>query len=341
MDMHPAERIAHPESPIAPSRAELPEHRPFENSRGARPGEEPLTIHRDRILVVPKLSKFEYDMQRLGVDEEALVRLYESEHVAGARIIASHEAQKAALRVLQQELQTEQFIPRNELTADAVRNADLVIAFGGDNHFQFVSHVVESGFILGINSDPTRSEGALVQQKPEHFRELLDALASGSFAVQEWTRLEGTVDGRPLPRVVCEFFLGERDRLDMSRYILSGPQFHEEQKSSGIIVTTGAGSTGWYASEIQDYLGASDIFARTAPQARLFVTSPFRGRLSSAHVRHQVLEPGQILEIGSLNDSEGIVGCDALERVPFPRGSVARVRLSDTPLKVLLPSLSS
>lgn len=296
---------------------------------------EAQVIRLEKVIVAPKLSKLEYDMLRLGLGESEVLKRYEAEGAPLARILSSHEAQHQALQALHKVFSPEQFLARHQVTRDALRAADLVIAFGGDNHFQYVSHAIEDGYILGVNADPLRSEGALVQYTSEELMEILSALTRGDFEISEWTRLDGEVDGRPMPRIMCEYFLGERDRMEMSRYTVRHRSSVEEQKGSGLVISTGAGSTGWYDSEIADYLGRSDVFPRTRSEARLFVTAPFRGRLTDPKLRHQALLPGESLSIASFNDADGIVGCDALERIPFPRGALARIQLSEHPLKVL------
>jgi NAD kinase len=303
----------------------------------ARPARlnEPQRIDLDKIVIAPKLSKLEYDMLRLGLDQSAMLKRYEALHAPVERILTSHNAQKDALNTLRRVFSPRQFLTRNEVSPETTAAADLVIAFGGDNHFQYVSHAREDGFILGINSDPGRSEGVLVPHSADEIMDILGKLARGKFLVEEWTRLEGTVNGKKIPQIICEYFLGEYGRLDMSRHILQFLDTNEEQKGSGIIVSTGAGSSGWFDSEIADFIPGGAIFPRTSGCAHIFVTAPFRGRLTGGTIRHQLLKPGEELVIGSLNDSEGIVGCDALERIPFPFGAEARIRVSDRPLKVL------
>lgn len=324
------------QSPAVDKAAAIREQGLHERSREPRPSE-PQRIDLERIVVVPKLSKFECDMQRFGLGEADLIIKYEAEHAPVERILSSHYAQRQALDTLRRVFSPRQFCPRDDLSAEKVEGADLVIAHGGDNHFQFISHAITDGFILGVNSDPLRSEGALVSHSSEELLAVLNALARGDYRIEEWTRLEGSVNGVPLPRVISEYFLGERDRLEMSRYNLRFKGFEEEQKGSGIIISTGSGSTGWYDSEISDYIRGVDVFMRTQPVAKLFVTAPYRGRLTQPTRRQQIVRPGDELVVGSLNDSEGIVGCDAIERVPFPRGALARIRISDYPLKVVKP----
>lgn len=110
----------------------------------------------------------------------------------------------------------------------------------------------------------------------------------------------------------------------MSRHVLGFSGREEEHKSSGLLVCTPAGSTGWYGHYGRPFTGA---------KGRWVLTEPFprnrRLRLGAGALR-----PGEVINIRSLNDSEGIVAVDSLEETPFPFAGRAEVRLSKHPLRI-------
>jgi hypothetical protein len=92
------------------------------------------------------------------------------------------------------------------------------------------------------------------------------------------------VDGKPLSHLaLCDAFVGERDRCVMSRPVLHFRRHREEQKSSGLLVVTGAGSTGWYRSAAKGLAPARDSFPQNSPSFCFLLTEPheFRGRKHS------------------------------------------------------------
>jgi NAD kinase len=317
--------------PTAPLRAFTPE-----SSRSPY-REEPARITLDRIIVVSKQSKLEWDQQHLGVSRADLLEHYRREGINGEAIVQSHERQQQALRVVSSYLQPNQIVTRDQITPELAAKAELVIAIGGDNHLQYVSHFVRDGFFFGINSDPLKSEGALMQHAASDFPRLLSLFERGEFEVEEWTRLEAQVNGKPLPLSVCDLFFGEAERQYMSRYIVNLNGQHEEQKSSGLLVATGSGSSGWYDSAGRFLNAAGDRFPRTAPEARFLITEPYQGRLNGSALLTGVLRPGDVLEVRSLNDSRGLAVSDSLDSLPFGRGAIAQVKISACPLKVLRP----
>jgi len=305
----------------------------------------PEPIDLDRVLVVPKLSKVQFDMIRYGWTYEELLEKYATGTEDKRRILASHARQVAALAVLEDRLDPEQIVRRDQPTVERLRSASLVIAFGGDNHFQFVAQRVAGQTPLwGVNSDPRTSFGALLGGNADGLDIALDRLARGDYRFEPWTRVEVEVDGVTLPPALCDVFLGERERRFMSRhrleFVSSGTSEVRsmEQKSSGLLIATGAGSSGWSTSAARYLFPEGIAFPRADRSARYLLTEAssalpgLKGGIppgSTGIIR----EDGE-LTVHSLNDSDGFVSVDSLTDAPFPRGSKAVIRLAREPLWV-------
>ncbi len=180
------------------ARREILENR--EELRRAPLSTEPQRIRLDHITVVTKLSKVDYDIQNRRVSYNELLQQYRQEGVNWEDIVASHLRQQEALLRLKSLLPNARFISRDESRVAALDHSDLVIAFGGDDHFKHVSHSVTTGFMLGVNSDPATSVAALTSTTTSGLSSILRKLEDGVFMVEEWTRLETSVNGKPLSR---------------------------------------------------------------------------------------------------------------------------------------------
>ncbi|MBI2547335.1 MAG: NAD(+)/NADH kinase [Candidatus Aenigmarchaeota archaeon] len=287
------------------------------------------------IVIVPKISKYEFDIRTYGATHEEIVAKYRREGVDVEVVLESHKRQKESLGRMRGYFGDNQFISREKLGKDIVRNTRFVVALGGDNHFQYVSHFVDSALMIGINSDPTTSEGALTYYRAADIEAILTRLENGDFNVEEWTRLEARVNGNLVALAMCEYFLGEAQRKNMSRNIIKLGDVKEEQKCSGLLVTTGAGSTGWYDSECKYLYPKGNRFPKTEKIARFLVTAPYTGKLNRPTVLEGAIREGEELTIHSLNDSNGVVTSDSLEEYEFGRGVHAVIKVSDNPLKVV------
>lgn len=288
-----------------------------------------------KIIVVPKMSKYQWDMCRLGLSHEELAAEYSRQGVDAERMLSSHERQMESLRELETFLHETQFVQRDGLTKQLADNASLLISLGGDNHFQYVSRFLGNTPIMGINSDPLRSDGGLTYFTAREFERVLRCLEKDDFSVEGWTRLDASVNGGETCTATSEVYMGESERKNMSRHILEYRGITEEQKCSGLLVATGAGSSGWYSSACRYLHPEGNPFPRTSGYARFLVTEPFRGRLTRYPTPEGVLERGERLAVRSLNDSSGRLMCDSLDEYGFRMGSVAAIGISESPLRVV------
>ncbi|RYG47898.1 sugar kinase [bacterium] len=213
---------------------------------------------------------------------------------------------------------------------------DLVVTLGPDGLVVNVAKYLSGQSLVAFNPDPSRIDGVLVpfvaDQAPglfrlPHFR--LRRLAMARVAL---------ADGQEL-HAVNDIFIGQRTHVS-ARYRLAFGGRHEEQSSSGIIVSTGAGSTGWYRSLVTGAAAFSEgnsppeeayRWDAEAAELRFTVREPFVSRASSAGIVRGTLGPGDTLEIASTMPQGGAVFSDGVEEdfLPFDSGAVATVTVAD------------
>ncbi|MBL8013998.1 MAG: NAD(+)/NADH kinase [Candidatus Omnitrophica bacterium] len=120
---------------------------------------------------------------------------------------------------------------------------DLVVTVGGDGTFLEASHNIQSQLILGVNSDPSRSVGRFCSADIKNFAQIVEGFLYGKSKVFEYPRLEVV-----LPHVrTCflnDILVCHSNPAAMSRYVITIDHQSEEQKSSGIWISTAAGSSG-------------------------------------------------------------------------------------------------
>ena len=300
--------------------------------------DEPVKIKLGNILVLPKQSKLEWDMMTLNLSEEKVIAHYKQERVDVLNIISAHKAHNRSIGVLKEYIKPEQFLRResykNEEMRDKISKADLVIAIGGDDHIKFVSHLIDDTFLLALNSDPERSTGALTSGTVADFSEALEKLTNGEFLVEEWTRLSTTLNGTLLPLCCSEIYLGEERARFGSRSTIQYRNETYSTKGSGILVAPGTGSTGWFRSASRYEFKEDHTWPKTELHAEFIVKEPY-GDIDKETLLSGSLEPKEEIIITSSNNHEGELSVDSLSNHAFNRGSEARIRISDKPLKVL------
>ena len=190
--------------------------------------------------------------------------------------------------------------------------------------------------------DPIKSFGGILYFDVDRFLGSLNRILAGEYQVEHWTTLEGRIPGlsiifRPHP-AVGDFFIGEYSNLFMSRNFvyeqaayIDGKEIMPE-KSSGILVVTGAGSGkgSWYNNIHQCYFGKPDEFGREEEIARIIA------RENEARAKTNLYK-GQRLVLDSYNDARGILSPDSHEEhsINFDIGTQVEIWISDLKLPVI------
>ena len=190
--------------------------------------------------------------------------------------------------------------------------------------------------LVGVNPDPARFDGILlpftVPDAPAAVARVLEGFAESVGVTLAQAVLN---DGQHL-LAFNDLFIGARTHVS-ARYRLGVGDRREAQSSSGVLVSTGAGSTGWMSSVFNMAAGVARFAGgqggagpRLAWQDRRLlyaVREPFVSRTSSAELVAGLLEPGGALVIESLMPSGGVIFSDGIESdfLEFNAGAVARV----------------
>jgi hypothetical protein len=213
---------------------------------------------------------------------------------------------------------------------------DLVATLGPDGLVVNVAKYLQGQPLIAFNPDPSRIDGVLVpfvsEQAPGLFR-------LPRFRLRRLAMARVTLADAQELHAVNDFFIGQSTHVS-ARYRLSFQGQSEEQSSSGIIVSTGAGSTGWYRSLVtgaaafgSDGPPSEEAYRwdAEAPELRFTVREPFVSRASSAGIVRGTLGPDDSLEVASAMPQGGKVFSDGVEEdfLPFESGAVAKITVAE------------
>lgn len=285
-----------------------------------------------RVLVVYKKSA--YQLHVLERKDRRLLALLRKRHPALVDMRQAHAIHEATLHTLLGLLK--RLAVRHTLVYRAqlktTRGYALAISVGGDGTFLQVSHFIEDHPpLLGINSDPLRSEAAFCAASRRGISQMLRRALAGALEERVLYRLQLSLNGRPLrPLVLNDALIAHSDPATMSRYRLTVGRASENQKSSGLWIATAAGSS----SAILAAGGRRLPWTSKAFQYR--PRELYGGRLARPHLAGGVLSLRETVEITWLM-REGAIFIDGPHvRVPLRFGDRVRVRLSPAhPLRVL------
>lgn len=218
----------------------------------------------------------------------------------------------------------------------------LVVVLGQDGLVANTLKYLQGQPVLALNPDPRRWDGALMPFSTDDLAVVLPEALRGGRPVREVAMAKATLsDGQEL-LAVNDFFIGARGHVS-ARYELSVGARQERQSSSGIIVSTGLGSTGWLRSVLT---GAGAVAGGPmSKRARVLreqgfgwderrlvytVREPFPSQWSQAEIVFGEVQGEGELRVRSLMPDGGIIFSDGVEvdGLEFKAGLEATVRLA-------------
>lgn len=287
-----------------------------------------MQIH--RVLVVYKKSYYElYGYEHRERHFEAL----EARHHPIIRSMQlSHEENKRTLAQVCEALEAVSLpydcIYRGQLKSDD--GYDLLISVGGDGTFLELARYTKTLPILGVNSDPARSTAFFCGANGQTVQPCLEALLSDTLPEVRLARLAVLLNDKALPyEGLNDLLIAHSNPAAVTTYTLHVEEQEEQQKSSGIWISTAAGSTAGIRS------AGGRIMPLRSRKLQYLVREPYTG----GGQRYQLLK-GQLAPEISLRITSrmrrGRVFMDGPHlRFMFGLGDVLRVSTSATPLRVL------
>ncbi|MFZ5635474.1 MAG: sugar kinase [Pseudomonadota bacterium] len=225
-----------------------------------------------------------------------------------------------------------------------------VVVVGQDGLVANTLKYLDTQSVIAVNPDPQRFDGALLPFAPGDLPALLPEVWRGQRPIREISMARARLpDGQTL-LAVNDFFIGARSHVS-ARYELRLGGRTERQSSSGVIVSTGLGSTGWLRSVLTGATAVAGVRPNKRVQAlrkdgfpwdarRLVfsVREPFPSRWSGTELVFGEIEAGDALRIRSLMPDGGILFSDGIESdcLDFRSGMEATIDLADKRGRLLL-----
>lgn len=257
---------------------------------------------------------------------------------------AEHDAYGAARRVVLQALGEHgryHAVDRALLPNFVFARDDVVVALGQDGVVANTIKYLDGHPLVGINPDPGRYDGLLLPFQPMDLRRILGDVLADRRPARAITLAQAVLsDGQRL-LAVNDFFAGPRSHTS-ARYRIAHAGRTEIQSSSGVIVSTGLGSTAWIKSVVTGSLAVAEAMgaegagrylpaAWDSPELRFAVREPFPSRSSEATLVFGTIAAGSVLGLRSMMGGNGVIFSDGIETdcLEFNSGVEARFSIAD------------
>lgn len=266
--------------------------------------------------------------------------------------LAEHETYAAAKRTVTTALEAHgryQAIDRGFLTNFMFAPDDVVVALGQDGLVANTMKYLDGQPIIGVNPDRYRWDGILLPFEPRDVSALVPEVMLDQVAHKVVTMAEASLsDGQRL-LAVNDLFIGPKSHTS-ARYEIELGERKEVQSSSGLIVSTGLGSTAWMKSVVMGSLAIASEFAhpaRTQSYApapwdasflQFAVREPFPSRSSHATLVFGRVDSEHQLKLRSFMPESGVIFSDGIESdyVSFNSGVEATIGVAKQSGKVIV-----
>jgi NAD+ kinase len=265
------------------------------------------------------------------------ISLLQRRDVSVARWRKAHVAHQLTLKRVQHVLRSlgaKITVIRSPGVVFDATDASLVVTVGGDGTLLAASHHVGSIPILGVNSSPAHSVGFFCPAHLGNLEPTLERALEGTLPSIALSRMQVSVNGRIVSRrVLNETLFCHANAAATSRYVVSFGGQHEEQRSSGVWVSTAAGSTGAARS------AGGRILPFASRKLQLIVREPYlESRRNPPPVpialNHVVFEPPETLTLLSKLEDARLYLDGPFRQVPIGLGDRVVCQVSTEPLHV-------
>lgn len=309
----------------------------------------------EKIVVITRKTRLEELIERFNSREQARFYIehmgadfsdYEREHETYQRALHELRRRLAELNSLKT-----QFIERAFLPNFLFTEKDIIVTIGQDGLVVNTAKYLHEQPVVAVNPDPARFDGILLPFQVSQVVQAVTGLLAERSQVRTITMAEAVLNDGQTLLAFNDLFIGVRTHTS-ARYQITWGQRSERHSSSGLIVSTGAGSTGWLSSMFHMAAGVTrfalgaDIgieparfrFAWDEPKLLFVVREPFVSRMSQAGIVAGVLSGSEELILESHIPDQGVIFSDGLEAdyLAFNSGAIARIRVAERKTRLVV-----
>ncbi|MCH7232268.1 hypothetical protein L0U85_15600 [Glycomyces sp. L485] len=295
-----------------------------------------------RVVVVSRRSELDELLVRHGTRAAADHFLRERGRDLD-QVTARHEALQAALTTVHAAVPADWRrgrVDRADLPRFLFAPEDLVVAVGQDGLVANLAKYLAGQAVIGVDPDPGRNPGVLTRFQAGSVAGLLSAVAEGSAEVRRLTMVAARLDDGQELAGLNEVYVGHGTHQSARYRLISANGLHERHSSSGVLVSTGTGATGWSASIAVERGWSEALPAPEEPSLSWFVREAWPSPATGTSLTGGTLKAGEQLRL--VCESERlVVFADGVEsdHITVAWGQQVTVGLADRHLHLVLPEV--
>lgn len=295
----------------------------------------------NRVILVTRRTRLQELIRKYNTTEQA--RFY-IEHMGTdfSDYLKEDEIYRCALSTVTQTIEKYarlQQIDREFLPNMIFGREDIVVAVGQDGLVANILKYLDGQPLIGVNPEPDRWDGVLLPFEAGDVERVLVKILKKSGRFREITMARASTRNGQTMLAVNDLFIGRKTHVS-ARYDLTWNGRQESQSSSGVIISTGLGSSGWYQSIMAQASGIAECFGGPRFVSRglaweeralnFVVREPFPSRRTQAGIVCGRLTEQDTFRILSQMPENGVVFSDGMEEdaVEFNAGTEITVEIA-------------
>ena len=255
---------------------------------------------------------------------------------------------KTALSSVQRQLSTilkNKIVERSFVPSFIFNQKQVVIVIGQDGLVANTAKYVNGIPIIAVNPDVERYDGVLLPFTSDSFLPAVEKVVINKFVSKTVSFAEAKLNDGQRLLAFNDLFIGASTHIS-ARYRITFNQQTEEHSSSGVIVSTKAGSTGWLSSIFNMTFGMYQFIERNNveknptvlgdDQLIFIVREPFSSKKTQTGIQAGIVNTNARLLIESLMPNNGVIFSDGIETdfLNFNSGNI--VTIGKAPEKAVL-----
>ncbi len=263
--------------------------------------------------------------------------------------VREHETFHHALVELQTQLSKvvkNKTIERLYLPSFLFSENNLIIVIGQDGLVANTAKYSKGCPIIAVNPDKERYDGVLLPFDTSDFLVGVEQVISKQYQSKTMRFAEAKLNDGQRLLAFNDLFIGASSHVS-ARYKIAFNKLSEEHSSSGLIVSTPAGSTGWLSSVFNMAYGVAGMFEKNLKPKRpklkdnelLFaVREPFQSIRTQTGITTGIIKGQNHLTIESLMPTGGIIFSDGIESdfLKFNSGAIVNIGIAAETAKIVL-----
>ena len=256
----------------------------------------------------------------------------------------------SSLSLVQRNLSTvlkNKIIERSFLPSFIFNNNQVVITVGQDGLVANTAKYVKGIPIVAVNPDTERFDGVLLPFNANSFISAVEKVITNKYNSKLTSFAEAQLNDGQRLLAFNDLFIGATSHVS-ARYKITYNKKTEEHSSSGIIVSTQEGSTGWLSSIFNMSSGIHNFIEKdNSPkkyvklkdtQLMFAVREPFASKKTQTSITVGVLSERFKLIVESYMPNNGLIFSDGIETdfLKFNSGSIATIGIAKEKANLVL-----